>query len=141
MADLARDRDLEARLKARAEEWRARADVFDEHACPETAVAYRRAADDLERDLNRWSDEMLTIEGAAEESQYSPEHLRRLVREGKLSTERSNGSGGRIHVRRSDLPAKPAGPEPKGAAPSRAEAYDPDEDARDIAQRVGGPHG
>ncbi len=139
MVDLARERRLEPRLKTRAEQWRARADVFDAHACPATAAAYRHAADELEHDLSAWAEEMLSVTNASEESGYSPEYLRRLVREGKLSTERTGGS--RIHVRRGDLPAKPTGPEPKGAAPSGVESYDPDEDARDIAQRVGESHG
>jgi hypothetical protein len=115
--------------------------VFDEHACPATAAAYRHAADELERDVNAWAEQMLSITDAAEESGYSVEHLRRLVREGKLSTERTNGSGSRILVRRGDLPAKPTRHPTEGAAPSGAEAYDPEEDARDIAQRVGEIHG
>jgi excisionase family DNA binding protein len=140
MAALIRDRRLAARLSARIEQWRARAHVFDDHACPAPAAALRNAAQELERDLSRWADEILSIEEAAEECGYSPEHLRRLVREGKLSTERTNGSGSRIQVRRGDLPAKRSRQTMEGA-PSGVESYDPDEDARDIAQRVGGPHG
>jgi hypothetical protein len=139
-ADLARDRRLEARLSARAEQWRARADVFDEHACPAPAAALRNAAQELEHELRAWSDELLAIADAAEESGYSPEHLRRLVREGNLSAERTNGSGSRIYVRRGNLPATPTRQITQGA-PSGVESYDPDEDAQDIAQRVGGPHG
>jgi excisionase family DNA binding protein len=85
--------------------------------------------------------EILTIEDAAAETGYTTEHLRRLVRDGKLSAERTNGSGSRILVRRGDLPAKPTRHATEGAAPSEAEAYDPEEDAQDIAQRVGESHG
>lgn len=57
--------------------------------------------------LRRHADELLTIRQAAAESGYSKDRLRQLVRQGKIRDHRPDGSEGRIHVRRGDLPRKP----------------------------------
>ena len=65
------------------------------------AVAWERAAEEVERALSGHLDEPLTIEEAAFESDYTPRHLRRLSREGKMPIE-PDGT-----VLRRYLPKKP----------------------------------
>lgn len=55
-------------------------------------------------------DELLDVQQAAEESGYHPDHLARLVRQGKIPDRRPPGHRGRILIRRGDLPRRPAGP-------------------------------
>ncbi len=133
---LAQGRRLEERLLSLPQAWRAKADEFAEHHCDEVAAAYRQAADEVECELRAWNRELLTIEEAAEESGYSKEHLRRMVRRDKLLTERGTGARSRLHLRRGVLPAK-SGQTPGGTSEVRS-VYDPAEDARDIAKRLGG---
>ena len=97
------------------------------------------AADELEQVSNNWQNELLPVKQAAEESGYSAENLRRKVREGQLPAERSNGKKSHIKLRRGDLPTKP-GHSPDSTSSSQVH-YDPQEDARDIAQRTGGLNG
>ena len=92
-------------------------------------------ADDLESALQKQHDELLSIKEAAAESGYSEETLRRRVRKGEIAAERSNGKNSHPKLRRGDLPTKPIRHDP--ASPSHI-AYNPEEDARDIAQRLGG---
>ena len=54
-------------------------------------------------------DELLTLGAAAQESGYNPDHLGRLVREGKIPDRRPPGHRGRVLIRRGDLPRRPAG--------------------------------
>lgn len=130
---------LGTKLEALAETWRTQAELFAEHECPDVAATYRRVAEQLERGLRAWEDERLTIKDAAAESGYSAEHLRRLVRSGKLDVQRNAGRKSRVKVRRGDLPAKPSGR--KEVAENQASTYDPEEDARSIARPIGGQHG
>jgi hypothetical protein len=136
MAVLAHQRKLEERVQNLRRSWNAKADEFADHHCDAAAAAYRQAAEDVERELRAWNRELLTIAEAAEESGYSKEHLRRLVRKDKLLTERGKGARSRLHLRRGVLPAK-SGQTPGGASEVRS-VYDPAEDARDIAKRLGG---
>jgi hypothetical protein len=64
-------------------------------------------AEDFDRRLVEWENQELTVAEAAAESGYSEEHLRELVRAGRLPDNRPPGSEGRILIRRCDLPRKP----------------------------------
>jgi excisionase family DNA binding protein len=98
---------LNRKLASVTQSWLDRARLFEEHESGEAAAAYRRASEELEFALKEWEDELLTIEQAAEESGYSEDHLRELVRESKLPAERADGKKSRIKLRRRDLPRKP----------------------------------
>lgn len=136
MATLAQVRSLEERLEGLRRTWQARAEEFAEHLCNEVAAAYRQAAQELQSELRGWGRELLTIGQAAAESGYSEEHLRRLARHAKIPVERGKGARNHLRVRRGHLPAK-AIQSPRGNGLLRQQ-YQPDEDARDIAQRLGG---
>lgn len=73
-------------------------------------------------------DAELTLEEAAEESGYSPDHLRRLVREKKLQAYRR---GRRLLFRRASLPRKPV-----QVDALRIGGYDPVADARRVATQA-----
>lgn len=139
MTTLAQGRGLAERLDGLPAAWRAKADEFAEHHCHEVAAAYRQAADEVERELRAWDRELLTIKEAAEESGYSPEHLRRLVRDDKLQAERGKGAKSHLLVERGWLPAKTR--QARGGASELGSSYNPDEDARDIARSLGGNDG
>ena len=80
-------------------------------------------------------DAELTLEEAAFESGYSSDHLRRLVRLGRLHAYRR---GRRLFFRRADLPKKPG-----NVDGLRPDGYDPVADARRVATRPdhGGSNG
>ena len=136
MKSLLQTRTLEARLHTLVTSWRQRAEPFAEHHCDAVAVAYRLLASEVEAELRAWDSETLPIQDAAAESGYSAEHLRRLARGGRILSERGQGTKSHLRVRRESLPAKT-----KRAArriPEAVSVYNPDEDARDIAKRLGG---
>ncbi len=138
MTMLAQHRSLVDRLRALVGAWRLRAEPFADHHCDAVAAVYNRLASEVEAELRAWDSEALPIQDAAAESGYSAEHLRRLARGGKLLSERGEGAKSHLRVRRASLPAK------NERAPRHTagvvSAYNPDEDARDIAQRLGGSH-
>jgi hypothetical protein len=85
---------------------------------------------DLESSVAASSEEPLTLQEAAAESGYSPDHLGRLIREGKLP------NLGRTHapkIRRGDLPRKTT----HRLASAAADSYDPITDARSLLARRG----
>jgi hypothetical protein len=77
----------------------------------------------------------LDLSAAAKASGYSADHLRRMVRQGRLPVVRR---GRQLFFRAGDLPSKPRSFDEVGAI-----AYDPIADARRVAaQRIpGGIHG
>ena len=97
------------------------------------AATLEQAARDLDAEATAWAREPLTISEAAAESGYSEEHLRRLARSGELPVERNGGPKSRIKVRRGDLPTKR---HKDGRGKPERVTYDPDEDARSIAQAL-----
>ena len=119
-----------------AEQWRSEAETLRRRGAAAEAVALESCAEELEAVLKNWQDQLLTPEQAARETGYSAEHLRRQVRGGQLAAERGEGTKSHIKIRRRNLPAKPRGD--RGASPDIP--YDPLEDARDIAKRLGGFH-
>ena len=58
---------------------------------------------------------VLSLAEAAAWSGYSPPHLSRLVKQGKLRTLRPPESRGRLSFRQGDLPRKPGSPHPSRA--------------------------
>lgn len=104
------------RLRSLSAEWRSEASVLRRRGAGPQADALESAAAELERRLDEWEEESLTIADAAEESGYSEDHLRELVRTGRLPDHRPPGSEGRILIRRRDLPRKP---------PERRALHDP----------------
>ena len=128
---------LGPKLESLVKRWHAQAELFRRRGQDATAVLIESLADELEGDLGEWEDEHLTIKDAAAESGYSEEHLRRLVREGKLDGERAPGGKSHIRLRRVDLPTKPSKSR-KEVAENQTSTYNAEEDARSIAQRLGG---
>ncbi len=126
---------LTSRLRDRITKWRAEAERFEKHGCAEVTNTYKILAGELERDLINCENELLSIKEAAAESGYSEETLRRRVRKGEIAAGRSNGKNSHPKLRRGDLPKKPVR---RKAASTSPIPYNPVEDARDIAQRLGG---
>jgi len=138
MKTLAQTRRLEQRLRALVRSWRLRAEPFADHHCDAVATAYRLLASEVDAELGAWDNETLPIQAAATESGYSAEHLRRLARVGRILSERDQGPRSHLRVRRASLPAKAE--RAQRHTEGVVSAYNPDEDARDIAQRLGGSH-
>ena len=86
--------------------WRARAASLRPYA-EAAARAFERAADELEASLHSPNDEILTLTTASALSGYSVDHLRRLVKQGKLP---NVGRPGSPRIRQQDLPRKPGLP-------------------------------
>lgn len=84
--------------------------------------------EDLHAVQDSAGDKWLTLNEAALTSGYSPEHLRRLVREGRLTVERR---GRRLYVREGSLPRKSA-----TLTATSTGSYDPVADARKIAGKM-----
>ena len=64
--------------------WRDRANMFREHAEVSIAIAYERCAEELEGVLHDQDATLYTLREAAVISGYTPGHLGRLVRDGKI---------------------------------------------------------
>src|SRR5437879_3998109 len=88
----------------------------------------RQVLADFEAVFTSEDEALLGLPEAAACSGYSPDHLRRLHRQGKLAARRD---GGRLFFRAGDLPKKPAVVD---AQPLRA--YDPIADARRVATQA-----
>lgn len=102
---------------------------------PSSSALCSRFLADLEELWASQDDAELTLDEAAEVSGYSTDHLRRLVRTGRLSAHRV---GRRLFFKAGDLPRKPL---PVDRVPERK--YDPIADARQVTDRRnrGGSHG
>jgi len=86
-----------------AARWRARAKEYRSDALESLARLCERHADELETALRAQEGKLLTLTDAAAVSGFSPDHLGRLVRDGKLP------NYGRPHaprVRLADVPRK-----------------------------------
>lgn len=116
-------------------QWRDEAETLRRRGAAAQAVVLESCAEELGSALQQQHDELLSIKEAAVESGYSEETLRRKVRNGELPAERSNGKKSHVKLRRGDLPTKPIRRKGAYASPT---PYNPEEDARDIAQRLGG---
>ena len=125
----------EAHFGALATSWRDQAERLRTLEANGQAAALEQAARELEAAATAWASKPLTISEAAAESGYSKEHLRRLTRNGQLPADRNGGPKSQLYVRRGDLPTKR---HRDGRGEPESVAYDPVEDARDIAKIVGG---
>ena len=124
-----------------ATRWRTEANTLRRRGAEGQAVALESCADELERELERWEDQLLSITEAAAESGLSEETLRRYVRQGKVPAERRPGKNTHLRIRRRDLCGlRGAGRVPKVDSPAST-PYDPLTDARNIAQRQETTHG
>src|SRR2546427_12462685 len=121
--------DFVGRWRARRDELaRLGAHVEGAKLCDEVLAVFEA--------VTRAEDEsLLSLQDAAARSGYSPDHLRRLPRLGKLPARRD---GRRLFFRAGDLPKKP---NVVDVRPLRA--YDPHADARRVATRtsLGGTDG
>jgi len=94
-------------IETLTKDWRSRAGKLrDWAAAEEVAHAWEEAARELEAVLAEREQELLNLQQASELSGYSPDHLGRLIREGKVP------NAGRVNaprIRSADLPRKPGG--------------------------------
>ena len=112
--------------------WRAEAAVLRRHkAYVEGAALCEEMLNDLQRVLEGEASQSLNLQEAASESGYSPDHLGKLVREGKLP------NAGRLNaplIRKKDLPRKAS----RGLRPARSSltllGASPGQIARDIVE-------
>lgn len=88
-------------------EWRKEAELYERRGLTSHAAMARSFADDLENHEREHALELLTVAQAAEESGYTPPHIRRLVEEGRIP---NAGEEYSPRVRRCDLPKKPSRP-------------------------------
>ena len=110
------------------EAWRDRAGHLRRYA-PEVAVAWEDAAAELEEYDREHAQTILTRMQAAEESGYTPDHISRLIKDGKIE---NVGKKGAPRARRGDLPRKPKrSPRPT----PRLENGDPDVATEVLRQR------
>ena len=88
--------------------WRARADFLNQYGDPNTARLWMLAAVELERALEVFGEETLTLTEAARAAGYTAGYLGLLVKEGKIP---NAGRTGAPRIRRADIPIKnPDGP-------------------------------
>ena len=91
-------------LIALHQRWRTKAELFRVHGHEATARTYEVCSEELEAALRRSEEELLDLQAAAKESGYSPDHLGRLVRAGKVP---NAGRRNAPKIRRCDLPRRP----------------------------------
>lgn len=90
------------RLGDLPEVFRTRARILRRYGGAEgTASAWATAAEEVQFALAGQAEECLTLQEAARESGYTPKHLKRLIREGKIPSEPDRT------IRREHLPIKP----------------------------------
>ncbi len=96
--------------------WEARADDYEQAgALVNGATLCRTFLEDLASAHAAAENRVLSLTQAAAWSGYSPAHLARLVKQGKLLTLRLPDSHGRLTFRQGDLPRKPGAPHPSRA--------------------------
>ena len=95
--------------------WLQKAELFRQHGHEATARAYELCSTELEAALRAGEDQLLDLQEAACESGYSPDHLGRMVREGRIP---NSGRRNAPRIRRRDLPKRPelAGRQPTETA-------------------------
>lgn len=118
--------------------WREEAKVLRRRGAVAQGEVLEGCAAELEEAVTACEDEVLTVAEAADDTGYSEETVRRWVRSGQLPAERNSGTRSHIRLRRGDLPRKPRPVGRTGGTNSDVSTdYNPEEDARDIAQRLG----
>lgn len=102
-------------LYALASEWRDDAATLRCRGAPRQADALESAADELDDRLRAWRLEALTPAQAAEESGYTADHIRRLIRGERVP---NAGDDTAPKIRRRDLPRKPGHVASNGSGPA-----------------------
>ena len=90
--------------------WRSEADTLRLVGAGEAAATTERRAAELEEAIREQQFEELSVRDAAQESGYSEEHLRQMVRDGKLPDSRPPNRRSPVTIRRCDLPRKAPSP-------------------------------
>ena len=107
-------------IETLAKSWRSRAGKLrDWAAAEEAARAWEEAARELEAVLVAEEHELLNLQQATERSGYSPDHLGRLLREGRVP---NSGRENAPKIRAGDLPRKPGQIPPQPVALHTADA-------------------
>ena len=88
-------------------DWRRQAKSLRRYGGNTPAAAIERCADDLEATLVERDETTFSLVEASRESGYSPDHLGRLVRDGKIP---NAGRPGAPRIALKDLPRKPMCP-------------------------------
>ncbi len=96
--------------------WRQRADDLHQFGDPNSARLWMLAAVEVERALEAFGAETLTLHDAAKVSGYSPDYIRKQIANGDLP---NAGHKNAPRIRRADLRAKPQGG--RGRPPRPAE--------------------
>ena len=95
--------------------WERRREEFRRYgATVDGARLLEECLHELRAFLDQEDSDVLTLEEAARFTGYSPDHLSRLIREGRIT---NLGRKHRPRVRRGDLPQKPHALRPSGPAP------------------------
>jgi hypothetical protein len=84
--------------------WQQRADFLQQFGDPNSARLWRTAAVELERALEAFGAETLTLDEAAKVSGYNPDYLRQQIAAGDLP---NAGRKNAPRIRRGDLKLKP----------------------------------
>src|SRR5436190_24273195 len=95
--------------------WQQRADFLHQYGDPNSARIWRTAAVELERALEAFGAETLTVDEAAKVTGYTPDYIRKQIAAGDLP---NAGRKNAPRVRRADLKVKPHGG--RGRPPRRA---------------------
>ena len=94
--------------------WQQRADFLHQYGDPNSARIWRTAAVELERALEAFGAETLTVDEAAKVTGYTPDYIRKQIAAGDLP---NAGRKNAPRVRRGDLKAKPQGGRGRPARP------------------------
>jgi hypothetical protein len=86
--------------------WRERAETLRTYGDPNSARLWEIAAVELERAMEVFGQETLSLTEAARESGFTADHLGALVKRGKIP---NAGRTGAPRIRRHDLPQKRSG--------------------------------
>ena len=111
-------------------QWRREAETLERREQGSTGKLIRRLAVEVEEALRHDEDEALTLAEAALESNYSTEHLRKLVAAGTIP---NAGEKGRPQIRRSDLPTR--------STNGKGHVGSPEDDARTFLSERGEARG
>lgn len=119
---------MRAAILAVTRRWRGDAALLRKYGHADTATLTEVCAAQIEAVVREADDDLLTLRAAARESGFSPDHLGRLLRQGRIP---NAGRRGSPRIRRGDLPKKP------GALPrSEVDPILSDTSKRQIAQSV-----
>ncbi len=91
------------RLRALAARWREEAELYRRRSLESQAGMAESFAADLETALREWNLEALSLDAAADESDYSYSALQKKVASGEIP---NAGNKGSPRIRRCDLPRK-----------------------------------